>query len=140
MSSVVIAGDTSGTITLAAPAVAGTTTLTLPATTGTVALTSQITGGLGTGQTYTNVNSSRANGTTYTNSTGKPIFVSLLNWGDLANQASNLIVTVNAVALTTQQGGGASSIRPTFFIVPDGQTYSVSWNASATSPTWWELR
>jgi hypothetical protein len=36
MSAVVIAGDTSGTITLNAPAVAGTTTLTLPATTGTV--------------------------------------------------------------------------------------------------------
>jgi hypothetical protein len=36
MSSVVIAGDTSGTVTLAAPAVSGTTTLTLPATTGTV--------------------------------------------------------------------------------------------------------
>ena len=36
MSSVVISGDTSGAVTLAAPAVAGTTTLTLPATTGTV--------------------------------------------------------------------------------------------------------
>jgi uncharacterized protein (AIM24 family) len=36
MSSVVISGDTSGAITLAAPAVAGTTTLTLPATTGNV--------------------------------------------------------------------------------------------------------
>lgn len=36
MSSVVIAGDTSGTITLDAPAVAGTTTLTLPTTNGTV--------------------------------------------------------------------------------------------------------
>jgi hypothetical protein len=36
MSSVVIAGNTSGTITLDAPAVAGTTTLTLPATSGTV--------------------------------------------------------------------------------------------------------
>ena len=36
MSSVVIAGDTSGTITLAAPSVAGTTTLTLPATNGTI--------------------------------------------------------------------------------------------------------
>jgi hypothetical protein len=39
MSSVVISGNTSGTITLDAPAVAGTTTLTLPATSGTVALT-----------------------------------------------------------------------------------------------------
>lgn len=36
MSSVVIAGDTSGTVTLDAPAVAGTTVLTLPARSGTV--------------------------------------------------------------------------------------------------------
>ena len=36
MSSVIIAGNTSGTITLDAPAVAGTTTLTLPATTGNI--------------------------------------------------------------------------------------------------------
>jgi hypothetical protein len=39
MSSVVIAGDTSGSVTLQAPAVAGTTTLTLPATSGTVLTT-----------------------------------------------------------------------------------------------------
>lgn len=38
MSSVVISGDTSGAITVAAPAVAGTNTLTLPATTGTLAI------------------------------------------------------------------------------------------------------
>ena len=36
MSSIVVAGDTSGTITLQAPASAGTTTLTLPTTSGTV--------------------------------------------------------------------------------------------------------
>ena len=36
MSSLAIAGDSSGQITLAAPAVSGTTTLTLPATTGTM--------------------------------------------------------------------------------------------------------
>jgi hypothetical protein len=40
MSSVVISGNTSGTITLDAPAVAGTTTLTLPATSGTVIVNS----------------------------------------------------------------------------------------------------
>jgi len=45
MSSVVISGDTSGTITLAAPAVAGTNTLTLPASTGNIlASTSQLIG------------------------------------------------------------------------------------------------
>jgi hypothetical protein len=36
MSSVIIAGDTSGSITLAAPAIAGSTVLTLPAVSGTV--------------------------------------------------------------------------------------------------------
>jgi hypothetical protein len=39
MSSIIVSGDTSGAITIAAPAVSGTNTLTLPASTGTVALT-----------------------------------------------------------------------------------------------------
>jgi hypothetical protein len=39
MSSIVVSGDTSGAVTLAAPAVAGTNTLTLPALTGTVLTT-----------------------------------------------------------------------------------------------------
>ena len=39
MASIVVAGDTSGTVTLAAPLVAGTTTLTLPTTDGTVVVT-----------------------------------------------------------------------------------------------------
>lgn len=39
MSNIVLSGDTSGTITLDAPAVAGTNTLMLPAATGTIALT-----------------------------------------------------------------------------------------------------
>jgi len=42
MSSIVIAGDTSGSVTLSAPAVAGTPTLTLPTTSGTLALTSGV--------------------------------------------------------------------------------------------------
>jgi len=47
MSSIVISGDTSGTITIAAPAVAGTNTLTLPALTGTVITTGSTFGGTG---------------------------------------------------------------------------------------------
>jgi len=38
MSSIIVSGDTSGTVTLQAPAVAGSTTLTLPATSGTLAI------------------------------------------------------------------------------------------------------
>ena len=47
MSSVVISGDTSGSITLAAPAVAGSNTLTLPANTGTVITTASTFAGTG---------------------------------------------------------------------------------------------
>ena len=39
MASIVVAGDTSGTVTLAAPSVAGTTTLTLPTANGTIITT-----------------------------------------------------------------------------------------------------
>ena len=38
MSSIVLTGDTSGTVTVSAPAVAGTRTITLPAATGTVSI------------------------------------------------------------------------------------------------------
>ena len=38
MSSIVLTGDTSGTVTVSAPAVAGTRTITLPAATGTAVL------------------------------------------------------------------------------------------------------
>jgi hypothetical protein len=44
MSSIVIQGDTSGSITVEAPSVAGTNTLTLPAITGTLATTADISG------------------------------------------------------------------------------------------------
>jgi hypothetical protein len=60
MSSVVIAGDTSGTVTLDAPAVAGTTVLTLPATSGTFLTT---TGGVAPG---TSGNVLTSNGTAWT--------------------------------------------------------------------------
>lgn len=60
MSSVIIAGNTSGSVTLAAPDVAGTTTLTLPATSGTVLTT---TGGVAPG---TSGNVLTSNGTTWT--------------------------------------------------------------------------
>ena len=51
MSAVVIAGNTSGTITLDAPNVAGTTVLTLPTTNGTI-LTTANTFGAGTGPAF----------------------------------------------------------------------------------------
>jgi len=70
MSSVVISGDTSGTVTISAPAVAGTPTLTLPTLTGTVSLTTK------TVQVFTSASG------TYTTPTGcKAIWVRCLGGG-----------------------------------------------------------
>ena len=54
MSSVKIAGDTSGVITLASPAVSGTNTITMPASTGTMALTGDVDNVLNTYATFVN--------------------------------------------------------------------------------------
>jgi hypothetical protein len=56
MSAIVVAGDTSGSVTLQAPAVSGTTVITLPATSGTMALATNSTRQVllsGTSATYT---------------------------------------------------------------------------------------
>lgn len=188
MSSVVIAGDTSGTVTLQAPAIAGSTVIDLPATSGTVitgsggvtgvanggtgasslaannvllgngtsafqvvapstsgnVLTSNGTtwtsaaapaAGLGIGQTWQNVASSRAFGTTYTNSTGKPIFVS-------ASLATSQSGTISAVVAGVTIASHYFQYEPATpfvdFIVPNGSTYSVSGNKGLGM--WFELR
>ena len=118
MSSVIITGDTSGAITLAAPAVAGTNTITLPASTGTVATTSQI---IGVSQSWSDVTSTRTAGTTYTNSTGKPIMVV----GKLTSSASAIAtITVDSVVVPGSGNAGTSGFWMTASaIVPNGSTY-----------------
>ena len=59
MSSIVISGDTSGAITLAAPAVAGTNTATLPAAAGTV----MVSGNMPAFSAYSSTNQSISNST-----------------------------------------------------------------------------
>lgn len=59
MSSIVISGDTSGAITLAAPAVSGTNTATLPAATGTV----MVSGNMPAFSAYANASQSITNAT-----------------------------------------------------------------------------
>lgn len=60
MSSIVISGDTSGAITLAAPAVSGTNTATLPAATGTV----MVSGNMPAFGAYMSANQSLSSGNT----------------------------------------------------------------------------
>ena len=128
MSSIAIAGDTSGSVVLAAPAVAGTTTLTLQATTGTVALTSDV---IGLSQTWQSV--TRTSGTTYTNSTGKPITV--LSFA-MAGGSTSDAWTIAGVTFSTVVPGIATNI-PSTYIVPAGANYS---HTTAGTVNVWELR
>ena len=189
MSKLVLNGDTSGSVTLDAPAVSGTTTLTLPTTTGTLVtdnatqtltnktLTSptlttpalgtpsalvgtNITGtanslnaGIGVNQTWSDLTASRAIGTTYTNSTGKPIFVDVsLSWLGLnSNPPANygFTVTIAGTVVIRRSTGDyfnsttvtASGTYGAGFIVPNGATYLIT-NVSVTNTLkyWSELR
>ena len=86
---------------------------------------------LGYGQTWQDLTASRATATTYTNTTGKPIFVYMVGvW-------SAGTVEVNGLALTvgTTQNHGQS------LVVPHGVTYRVTgWVGTASAVKWVELR
>jgi hypothetical protein len=81
MSSVVIAGDTSGTVTLQAPAVAGSTILSLPSTTGTVLTTTSGTATLAT--TANNLAGGGANTVVYQSASGTTAYLTNGTTGQL---------------------------------------------------------
>jgi hypothetical protein len=91
-------------------------------------------GGLGIGQSYSNVTGSRALSTTYTNSTGKPIFVSVMAGGN-----STLQAYVNGAEIQRCVFTITSTNTNVAFIVPNGSTYSVTSSASGII-LWTELR
>ncbi len=145
MADIVLTGDTSGAITVEAPAVAGTNTLTLPASTGTLLTTTgsgaSLTGiveAIGVDQSYTDVTSSRAYNTEYTNSTGKPIFVYTVWTVGTGEDIKFYIGGVTQVgALYTNAVNGRGSMS---FIVPNGLTYKCDGGGTATLRGWFELR
>lgn len=90
---------------------------------------------LGVGQSWQGVLDSRVSGTTYTNSTGRPIMVSVSR----KKGTNNMTVTVGGVIVARVEGYGFTDQDNLCFVVPDGQTYLVT--ASATPlGTWTELR
>tara|TARA_R110000765_G_scaffold244631_7_gene346876 strand:+ start:7551 stop:8201 length:651 start_codon:yes stop_codon:yes gene_type:complete len=90
---------------------------------------------LGRGQTWQDVTGSRANATTYTNITGRPIqlFINMLDSGTVI-PAQFLIGGVAVMNFTDL--GANIVINP---IIPTGQTYRIELNGNSIS-TWWELR
>ena len=128
----------------ALPVANGGTGLTTPGTSGNV-LTSNGTAwtsvapttGIGVGQTWTNVGSSRVSGTTYTNSTGKPIQVML----SVSNANGNSYMYINGTIFVTI-GGDQNNNSPISFIVPNGDNYKYVQSAGGGGgiTNWWELR
>lgn len=91
---------------------------------------------IGVNQTWQDMTSSRAAGTTYTNSTGKPIMVIVSCTGP----SGNVGLTVGGVSIPTQTVGGSVGFNlTTSAIVPDNTTYSLSSSAGGIVK-WVELR
>jgi hypothetical protein len=92
---------------------------------------------LGYGQTWQSVIGSRAIGTTYYNTTGKPMFGSA---AVTINSAQNPIMTVNGVAIQ----GSSPSVNgaPAFvaFIVPPSGSYVLTTSSGGSLYNWVELR
>ena len=93
----------------------------------------------GQGQVWTDVTGSRVLTTTYTNSTGKPIFIVITSEGGATTYLDAYIdgVLFSTVASTTFYG----SVVPIILLVPNASTYSITRTAGTNPLTqWWELR
>lgn len=87
-------------------------------------------------QAYANNIGSRAINVTYTNSTGKPIWVAVA-WEDTGNGDYSATVNGNLAYFTRQDLYPRANVD---FVVPISATYSVSSTAGQTPDYWYELR
>jgi len=104
MSSVVIAGDTSRSVTLSAPAVSGTTTLTLPATTGNIVTDTA---------TQTLTNKTLTGATITVASTAAPAFIAYKNTNQSISSSTFTKVTFQAEEYDTNNNFASSTFTPT---------------------------
>jgi hypothetical protein len=92
--------------------------------------------GIGYSQTWQNVAASRSAGTTYTNSTGKPIMVTI-SQGDGTGISNNFYI--NGVGIA-RQAIYATGCQSNSYIVPNGNTYMWELGGGVNFNQWWELR
>lgn len=98
-------------------------------------------GGTGSNQTWTSVTGSRAFGTTYTNSTGRPIMVSVSGSNNTNASWAIITPTVGGVTLPDARGIVNQSYATLSFIVPAGATYVITNSGTAVAlQAWVELR
>lgn len=143
MSRITVAGNAAGTatFTLASPATNTNRTITLPDETGELATVADVSAAvaaipvteIGVGQTWQNVLGSRAASTSYQNTTGRPIAVSLT----LDGTGRSVQVSANNVTWVdvAQSSGSKTSMS---FIVPASWYYRI--NGSTVINVWAELR
>lgn len=93
---------------------------------------------IGVGQTWQDMTGSRSIGTTYTNSTGKPIQVAISG-----NTTSGTVTRfyINS-ALAGHDSGNNGVLNQWSYIIPNGATYEVDYTTGGTyvMSTWMELR
>lgn len=99
---------------------------------------------LGMGQTWQDMTGSRHFGTTYTNTTGRPIFVSVSCAVSEETPPQPLTLTVQGVIISTyfvnSEFGGVMSMLTVQGIVPDGSAYRVDAPSPYLAIEWSELR
>ncbi len=105
MSSILIAGNTSGSVTLSAPDVAGTTTLTLPSTSGTVVTTNT----MPTGSVLQIVNATYS--TQVTNNTATYADTGLTASITPTSSSNKILVLVNQAAVGKNTGAISNSLN-----------------------------
>ena len=98
---------------------------------------------VGVGQTWQDVTASRVLGTTYTNSTGKPIQIAVTVQASALGNQVTVAININSVLIAYTASGyvtsGFKNSSP--IIIPNGATYSIT-NVDVTSSIikWSELR
>jgi hypothetical protein len=93
----------------------------------------------GSGQTWQDMTISRLIGTTYTNSTGKPI-IAIISFSTITNSINSAQISINGVAISfvVNQGGTGSNCSVQI-VIPNGAVYIVA-NSGNTYLKWFELR
>jgi hypothetical protein len=95
---------------------------------------------LGVGQTWQNVTASRTAGATYTNTTGKPIFVA---YNNIKVGSNGVKITVNGLPLYSTVYNSISANHDgnvITFIVPNNSTYRADATEGTLEFLWYELR
>ena len=93
----------------------------------------------GIGQTYSDVTASRVSGTTYTNSSTRPIMLSIAVRDSGGAGAATLYVNSSIAIRLDDLAGGAAGYVQIVAVVPSGQTYKL--DATGNLITFWgELR